>query len=59
MTTMTEDDKCNLLYRINDEGFDYTFDGYSDWEEVKDEKFHLIRHLYLAAKEDLLTYIKE
>lgn len=56
---MTKNDKDNLLYRIKDEGFDYTFDGYSDWEEVKDEKFHLLRKLYLAAKEDLLIYIKE
>lgn len=56
---MTEDDKSSLLYRIKDEGFDYTFDGYSDWEYVKDEKFHQLRKLYLAAKEDLLVYIKE
>lgn len=56
---MTKDDAENVLYRIREEGFDYTFDGYSSWEEIKDEKFQTLRLNYLAAKETLYQYLKQ
>ena len=37
---MTEDEKENwerLNYRMDEEGFHYCFNGYSNWEEIKDE----------------------
>jgi hypothetical protein len=56
---MTKDDAENVLYRIREEGFDYTFDGYDTWGEIRDEKFHNLRLNYLAAKETLYQYLKE
>ena len=38
---------------INKEGFDYAFDGYSDWEGVKRKKFHQLRDNYLKSKKAL------
>lgn len=56
---MTDDQKSDLQYRIQDEGTDYTFDGYSDWQEVKDPLFQHLRLNYLAAKLALESYIKK
>lgn len=56
---MTKDDAENVLYRIREEGFDYTFDGYSTWGEIRDEKFHGLRLLYKQSKEDLKLYLEE
>lgn len=56
---MTQEESQYILYRIHDEGFDYTFDGYSGWKDIKDEKFHNLRQLYLSAKENLKLYLEE
>ena len=56
---MTKSDAENVLYRIREEGFDYTFCGYSSWEEIKDEKFQTLRSNYLAAKETLYQYLEQ
>lgn len=56
---MNKQDAENILYRIREEGFDYTFDGYSSWQEIKDAKFHHLRLVYLSAKEDLRHYLEE
>lgn len=54
---MTKEEAEDVLYRIEAESFDYCFDGYSDWTEIKDEKFHSIRLEYLNAKNKLINYI--
>lgn len=46
-----------LQYRMNEEGFDYCFNGYSNWEEIKDMEFHKLKEKYLKAMEELKTYI--
>jgi hypothetical protein len=56
---MNKQDAENILYRIREEGFDYTFDGYSDWEDVKDEHFHRLRNMYLINKEALHQYLEQ
>jgi hypothetical protein len=43
---------------MREEGFDYCFDGYSSWEDVKDKEFHKLRKAYLKAKNVLETYVK-
>jgi len=43
---------------IKEEGFDYCFDGYSSFEDIKDERFHSLRQKYLNAKKDLKQYIQ-
>ena len=38
---------------------DYCFQSYSQWEEIKDEKFHRLRNEYLDAAEALERYVKD
>jgi hypothetical protein len=47
----------SVNYRMREEGFDYCFDGYSNWEEIKDERFHQLRKNYLEAAANLRQYI--
>lgn len=47
----------SVHYRMNEEGFDYCFDGYSNWTEIKDELFHKLRKNYLESAEQLRNYI--
>lgn len=47
----------NVQYRIDEEGFEYCFNGYSSWKEIKDEKFHQMRLEVLKQMEELRNYI--
>jgi len=47
-----------LYAKTSDEGFDYCFDGYSNWEDIEDPMFHKLRENYLLAKKALETYVK-
>jgi hypothetical protein len=47
----------SLEYHMDAEGFHYCFDGYSDWNEIKDEKFHELRTTYLKSMNELRNYI--
>lgn len=49
----------DVAYRMDAEGFDYCFDGYSNWEEIEDEEFHRLRRVYLEAKRELEEYVLE
>jgi hypothetical protein len=42
---------------VNQEGFDYAFTGYSNFEEIKDKEFHRLREAYLKARKELAEYI--
>lgn len=45
---------------IDNEGFDYAFRHYSDFEdEVKDKAFHKLRKAYLKAANELQEYLGE
>lgn len=58
---MTEDEKENwerLNYRMDEEGFHYCFNGYSNWEEIKDKEFHKLKEKYLKSAEELEEYVK-
>lgn len=46
-----------VLETIEQEGFDYAFVNYSDFDEIKDEEFHKIRLAFLAARKALTDYI--
>ena len=54
---MTKEDKDYVKYRIVDEGMHYTFADYSDFKEIKDEKFHKLRLAYLEAADQLKDYV--
>jgi len=47
----------NVQYRMHAETFHYCFDGYSSFEEVKDEEFHRLRKDYLLSAERLQNYV--
>jgi hypothetical protein len=42
---------------MDEEGFDYCFENYSNWDEIKDEEFHRLRLGFLQSMEDLRNYI--
>ena len=41
----------------DNEGVWYCFDGYSDFNDIEDEKFHELRKSFCKAGEELLEYI--
>jgi len=47
----------SVQYRMGEEGFDYCFESYSHWDEIKDEEFHRLRLGFLQSMEDLRNYI--
>lgn len=53
----TTEEYENLMYRIDNEGFDGAFVHYSDFSEIEDEKFHELRQAYIKAHNDLNAYI--
>lgn len=42
---------------IDNEGFEYTFINYSDFEDIDDELFHKLRIAYVEAAEALAEYV--
>lgn len=47
----------SVQYRMDEEGFDYCFEGYSHWTEIKDQEFHRLRKQFLNSMEELRNYI--
>ncbi len=47
----------SVQYRMDDEGFDYCFESYSNWDEIKDEEFHRLRLGFLQHMKELREYI--
>lgn len=54
---MTIEENAELREKIDSEGFDYCFDSYSNWDEIKDKEFHALREAYLDSKAELESYI--
>ena len=50
-------DKLQVRTDIDQEGFDYCFTKYSEYQEIKDPKFHELRQTYLEAREELASYV--
>lgn len=48
-----------VQYKMEEEGFDYCFKHYSNFQDIKDEEFHKLRLEYLAASEKLEKYVKK
>ena len=46
-----------LKSKMDNEGFHYCFVHYSRFEEIKDEKFHELRNLYIKTAKELEDYI--
>ena len=47
----------SVQYRMDEEGFDYCFENYSHWDEIKDEEFHRLRLEFLKSMKELREYI--
>lgn len=47
----------SVQYRMDEEGFDYCFENYSNWDEIEDEKFHELRLAFLFTMNELREYI--
>jgi hypothetical protein len=54
---MTDDDRDYVCGKIDNEGFDYCFINYSNFEEIKDVKFHKLREEYIQARNKLANYL--
>lgn len=57
MTHDELEDWERLQYRMDDEGFAYCFDGYSNWKEIEDEEFHRLRIEFIKSMRELRDYI--
>ena len=45
-------------YRMDNEGIDYCFEHYSNWEEIEDEEFHKLRLEFLNSMDKIRKYVK-
>lgn len=57
---MNEDELENwysVRYRMREEGMDYCFEHYSNWDEIKDEEFHRLRMAFLQNMHELKSYV--
>lgn len=52
------DQWASVRYRMN-EGMEYCFREYSDFEEIKDEEFHLKREKLIDLMEDMEQYVQQ
>jgi hypothetical protein len=50
---ITKEQKELIRHKIEWEGFDYCFNGYSNWKEIKDKEFQKLRKAYVEAAEAL------
>jgi hypothetical protein len=48
-----------VIRKIDNDGFNYCFAEYNEFEEIKDKKFHELRKAYVKAKEELELYVYE
>jgi len=42
---------------VDNEGFDYAFVHYSNFDDIENEEFHVVRKEYLKAREKLVKII--
>lgn len=54
---MKQKDIDEIRDRVNNEGFHYAFVHYSDFSEIKDQKFHDLRRQFLEANDRLAHYL--
>ena len=47
-----------VQYRMNNEGIDYCFNGYSNWDEIEDEEFHKLRQEFLESMTKIRMYVE-
>jgi hypothetical protein len=55
---VTAEAKQRVLRDIEHEGFDYTFESYDHYEDIKDPAFHRLRLAYLRAAKELRDFLE-
>lgn len=48
-----------VMSKIKNDGIDYCFRHYSNFEEIVDEEFHILRKAYLKSSDNLIEYIQK
>lgn len=48
-----------LRYRMKEEGIEYCFRHYSNWEEINDEKFHELRLKLIDTMKEIREYVDD
>jgi hypothetical protein len=46
-----------VSYRMENEGIDYCFEHYSNWDEIEDEKFHKLRKEFLSSMKNIKEFV--
>ena len=59
MTYQEQDEWNAVRYRMDNEGIDYCFEHYSNFEEIKDKKFHELRLQFLKSLKEIQNYVNE
>jgi len=54
---MKKEDRIYVLDTIDNDSFEYAFVDYSDFNEIEDKEFHVLRQAYLEARDNLAEYI--
>jgi len=49
----------DVQYHIDNEGMDYCFEFYSNFNDISDERFHELRLRFIQAMCDLRDYVNE
>ena len=49
----------DVLLAIECEGFDYAFHEYSDFKDIQDEEFHILREAFCDARKAMIEYLKQ
>lgn len=47
----------SVKYRMRNEGIDYCFESYSNWDEINDEEFHRLRLGFLQYMKEIREYV--
>jgi hypothetical protein len=55
--SLTPQEKRRVIEDIENEGLDYTFESYTNYEEIDDPEFHRRRLAYLRASKALRDYL--
>jgi hypothetical protein len=54
---MTRKEFTKVRDTVDNEGFDYCFINYSNFDEIEDEEFHRLRKQYVSAAKQLNNYL--
>ncbi len=58
--TYDEQEEFRMVeYRMDNEGIEYCFLSYSDFSEVKDEKFHQLRNELIDKIKEMRQYVED